>query len=249
ALNVARLRSCTPTRKRLAQRMLENDLENLRPFWAEWVKSTLEQHEDPEKLIDGLLDPRIKILIKKELGHALAIQNIVCVGYALVISDWSILENNTSKPFITSDNPAILIDFVPHHPYPTYIPLTPRHAILIHVNPKNPHINDLSDLLERRDIITDELSEKMTEFSKDRVIQNFTARKKAVEMLNCGIVKAAEDKIIANIEAEWIKEMVKEYKDWRVESLNTKVSAETHSTIFHHAERAIPTNSQIKILL
>jgi hypothetical protein len=76
-------------------------------------------------------------------------------------------------------------------------------------------------------------------FSKNRRVQNLEATDKTVEILNCEIVKFAEDKIIANVEADWIKEMVKNYRDWRVEILNAKFLEEVNGIIFHQTERAV----------
>ncbi len=239
ATNIARFRSCTPTRKRLAKSMLENDLESLRPYMAEWVKRTSEQHEDLEELINGLLDSNIKLSVDQDLGHAFAIQNVVKVGLAYTISDWCILRNDTLIPFITSDNPGILINLPSHLPSPIYVPLTPKHAILIFVNPKNPDIHSLLELLEKKDIGVSELNENLTKFSKNRSIQNLKATDITVEMVNHEIVKFAEDKIIANVEAEWIKKMVKEYKNWEVQSLCKKVLDGEKEAIFQYTEQVV----------
>lgn len=237
ALNIARLRTCTPTRKRLAQSMIEADLEKMRPLLHKWVKNNPEQHEDA----DLLLNPNIGFSVDQSLGHAFAIKNMPKMGLIFAISDWSILTNNTSKPFITSDNPAILIDSLSDIGCPTtYIPLTPRHAALIHVNPKNPHIEDLLEFLKGKNITGSQFSEKMTEFSRKRFIENYEATDENVEKLNCEIVKHAENMIIANTEADWIKEIVKKYRNWKAETLIETVSRNPNGDeIYRIDERAV----------
>lgn len=212
-LNVARLRTCTPIRKRLAQSLIEADLEKMRPLLHKWMKNNSELHKDIIDSADLLLNPNVGISVDQNLGHAFAIKNMPIMGFIFAISDWSLLTNNTSKPFITSDNPAILINQLSDRCPTTYIPLTPRHAALIHVNPENPHIGDLLKFLEGKNTTGSQLSEKMAEFSKKRSVKRYESTDESVEKLNCEIVKYSENMVIANIESDWIKEMVKNIED------------------------------------
>jgi len=215
SLYVAYLRSCGFTAKRLGKSLMEEELELFRPFLAENVRENIEDHENGIDLINGLLSPDIKIVFDRDYVHAFAIKNLVHVGTTYHNLPWIIIKNNSSKPFITSDNPAILI-YYPDKWYPdTYVPLTPTLSILIPGDPYHKFIGK-------------NLPSKIT-----------IAGVESVEIFNCEIVKFAEDKIISSLKDDWIRDMVQKYRNWRVESVSVKISESDKECLYQLSQKAV----------
>lgn len=230
ASNIARLRTCTPTFKRLGKTFLEADLENQKPLminsinnpeiFSDFLKKNpqFDKGKDAERkmLIESLSSDDIRLTVEESFPHALAIQNVALLSFALYCQPWSIINNVSSKPFLTSDYPTPFI-YYPNRPHmgDTYIPLTPRQAILIPTSVRSAAVQNKPFL------------------------EMYTADEIAVENLNTIIVKWAEDQIIANLEADWIKEMVRKYQYWRPESINTKVHEDVDAVFYQDKVDAI----------
>jgi len=107
---IAFLRSCSPTAKRLGQRMIAGALE---PVAYEIGLSNLDKADylsDEHKLaLRNAFEKReIEIKIDREFAHAQGMRALIGMLYRYYCSHWLVLINETNIPFITSDNPAIL---------------------------------------------------------------------------------------------------------------------------------------------
>ena len=104
---------------------------------------------------------------------------------------WSIIHNSTLKPFITSDNPVCSMEYhSDNSPNAVdtniYVPLTPELSIFIHAT--------------------------IPSFVGS-IVEEISATDQGVEKLNSTIVKFADNLVISNIEADWIRNMVEAFKD------------------------------------
>jgi hypothetical protein len=168
----------------------------LRPHLAEGIRKNMSEYEDGQQLVNGLLSPKIKLIIDRDYPYAKAIRNLESMIDHFLNCPWTIIRNVSSKAFVTSDNPAILIYYPERWYADTYIALSPTLSLLIHMVPY------------------EKFCIKSLKFSIVR------AEEETVEKLNCEIIKFAEDKVVANVKADWITNKVLKYKDWRVETKN-----------------------------
>jgi len=207
SLYVAYLRGCNPTAKRLGKALLDIDLVDRRRVAAKYVKEQMDGCEDNIRLIEDLLSPEVVLGIKPECPHALAIKNLVLSGICYFTLPWAIVNNTSSYPFLTSDNPATLI-YYPGRNYAEtlFLPLTPKLAISI--------FSDDSGYG----------SQQLLKVSADA---------ESVEKTNIELIKSAENIIISNVQADWISSLIEKHKNWKMDISNVKVSSNINESIYH----------------
>ncbi len=186
------------------------DLESLRKETAKGLCANPEQYagliehmrkisKDPDTINAQMLAEdfeaqNIRLRVNPHFSNAGLIENMCDGGIYYYLKSWSIIHNSTTTPFITSDNPICSIEY-PDSDNPTimhtnmYVPLTPRLAILIHIPcMPDPALNE-------------------------SIIWDLFPKTEGIEKLNSTIIKFADNLVIANIEADWIKSMVDKFKD------------------------------------
>lgn len=195
---LAYLRLCSPVAKRLNQQVMAEDLKNIALCEANSINSTLGN-------VESFFADGGGITIDRDFANAPAIMNLPLLTLAFSKSDHFILYNDTDIPFLTSDNPAISLLGL------TYCPLTPRISVLL-IPPNPVEVSNITSLsLQEEDFYN-----VTTRYSflniKDVRVQEY----------NREIVKFAKDKVISNIRAPWITELVQEFKHYRTELICTK---------------------------
>jgi len=137
-----------------------------------------------------------------------------------------ILYNDTTTPFLTSDNPAIPI-FLPEYPYSlTYCPLTPRISILLMPQHHKLGILHLNPL-------------QVENFDKATTNYNLLSIKDVrVQEYNNEIAKFAEDKIISNIRAPWVTDLVQQFKHYQTKIVCTKIKSNSEEDIYQYKQQA-----------
>lgn len=194
---IAYLRACTPTAIRLGQ-----------GWSSEIVRQTYEIIEQKElsnpntKYKDTINEIRshggVKVNVDPNYPKAMGIRALSGAQEKLQRFPWLIMTNETEIPYITSDNPVCL-----RYPQNSafcdfYVPVTPKIAIMIH--PIRELVSEIIDSL-------------------------VSIKPEGVNEFNRLVVKCAEDMVIFN-EDFGVEELVKEFRDWRMEELITKFPVE-----------------------
>lgn len=145
------------------------------------------------------LEKHIKVDVDEKYPLALGVQAIVPTLNTLSTSPWLKLINKTDIPFITSDNPACGWFMGNAGIAQTYVPLTPRIAVLIH-----PQFGiEVNQELHIEDGIVELDLDKVKEF-------------------NQLICRNAENIVISNIKSNEIRDCVKENQNWECTNVSTK---------------------------
>jgi len=200
---MAYLKTYTPTATRLGEKGL-----------SEVVRQTYEVLERKE-----LLNPDskyasiikkiqkgggVRVDVKTDYAKALGVQSLYSILQWHLRFPWRILMNDTSIPFITSDNP-VCWQYWNEHYYPDlYFPITPKIALLIHPT---------------REVNTTVVDASMA------------INLEGVKLFNTLVVKCAEDLVIFSKDFG-VEALVREFKDWRVEKLVTKLPHEKGTLIW-----------------
>ncbi|HHT9138729.1 MAG TPA: DUF4238 domain-containing protein [Candidatus Wunengus sp. YC60] len=191
------LRACTPTAIRLGQ---VNSSEIVSRTYEIIEQKELSNPDTKHK--DAINTIRshggIKVNVDPNFPKAMGIRTLSGAHEKLQGFPWLIMTNETGIPYITSDNPVCL-----RYPQNSafcdfYVPITPKIAIMIH-----PLRNPESEII---DSLTSVKPEGVNEFNRL-------------------VVKCAEDMVIFN-EDFGVEELVKEFRDWRMEVLITKFPVE-----------------------
>ena len=204
---IAYLRTCTPTAKRLGQQKISG---LSKPMADNIFMSTLEENKklsDEKKAVlrKEFQDNKIKIKIDRKFAHAQGMLVLIGILNQFCCSRWVVLINDSSTPFITSDNPAVLY-YIDNNPQigQIYIPLKPNMAILIAPDLSNEDPN-------HEDV-------KRYDHSQYRF---GTIKPPYVEKFNKQIIKSAEKTVIHRCKEDWLKELVKKHRNWRVEAITS----------------------------
>lgn len=212
------LRACTPTAKRLGQGILA---ETIQPVADKIISESVNDPDAPPEIKELYekrgIDNFYKLEVDREYAHARAISGLVGAAHRLFCSDWLVLKNETGMPFVTSDNPAVLY----HRPEfsntaSTFIPLAPNLAVLITPDPS-------------KDAPTLEEMEKFTH-ENDRFAD---IKEEYVPKFNELVVKSAERLVLSSGAFDWLEEMVRENKSWRVQTVTNKIPLENGVLILH----------------
>lgn len=206
AAYLAYLKLLSPVAKRCNTSLMAQDLNNLREFQDRYSKNN-------SVITSSLTEDQIQISINRDSANAPAILALARLSFAISKGTFYILYNNTPKPFLTSDNPAIPISIEGVYGL-TYFPLTPSISILLQLDPK---MASFPESLQQKDF--------------DNATCNFSIlniKERRVEEFNNEIVKFTEDKVISNINASWITEIVQKFQHYRTEIVSTKIDDSTY---------------------
>jgi len=206
AAYLAYLKLLSPVAKRCNTSLIAQDLNNIREFQDKYSKNN-------SVITSSLTEDQIQISIDRDFANAPAILALVPLSFAIGKGTFCILYNNTPKPFLTSDNPAIPISMGGMNGF-TYFPLTPSISIVLQPDPK---IASFPESLQEKDF--------------DNATCNFSIlniKERRVEEFNNEIVKFTEDKVISNINASWITELIQKFQHYRTENVSTKIDDSTY---------------------
>jgi len=211
---IAYLRFHTPAAVRTQQDMLEAQVKTEIKLGIKMGKIP----PPPEIIKD--IEKDTKVDVDGKFPKAIAAGVLLNTTETMFRSPWLRIENNSDIPFITSDNPLCLW-YVKSSPYPmTYLPLTPKIAVLI-----KPFIH-ASDR-ESYDHSADESPIAKPEF---------------ITELNELVIKSAEKMVISNQKSAGLLESVRLLKDWHYGCVTQKIPIE-HGELLHNKWGAIRKNS------
>jgi hypothetical protein len=194
----AHLITCTPQWRATGVQMLEEQIKQLVHFIA---KRKLRDAPFDASLISTLLnDGRVKPVADPDFVRAMVTKQLLHIAWILYNQMWTVLENETDVPFVTSDNPCSIFPDAPlGQPTTRLLPVTPRLALLA--------------TLDERNLPAKEIDLKLP--------PNGSASGKAitkanVKSLNRVTVMNAEQLVFSNGKDGGIANLVAKYKDYKV---------------------------------
>ena len=196
---LAFLRACTPKAVRMSEKNLQEIVGITYKFISQHELNKKSEYADTIRKIES--SGGITINIDQEYSKGMTFRGVVDLAEKYLGFEWSFLFNQTQTPFLTSDNP-VCIERLTAKYSKFYIPLTPNIGLIIH-----PDWSKDNDGEERQ---------KLDEFCN--------IEEDGVHILNELLVKNAEDMVIFNhSNYDWVLDLVKKYRYWRVENRATKI--------------------------
>jgi hypothetical protein len=128
---------------------------------------------------------------------------------------WLVLINESDRPFVTSDNPAVAYYASNEHSRASiYVPIAPDIAILIDAN------------FNGKPVVFPLKRESSSPLDRFAVLKT-----KYIEIFNDLIIKAAEQMVFSGNEEACLECKVKKFKDWRMETVVDNLAEEKGTTI------------------
>lgn len=199
----AYLRTCTPTAMRLGS---EGYIDFVKHFYD---KLEEKEYSNPDSKYRDVIETirkhgGTKIEVDKKYPAAIGVTNLINIQSVIARSPWIVFKNETSMPFVTSDNPVCLqyydVKFADF-----YCPITPWLAIVIH------------PLRENEEAGPDHIG---------------SFKPEGVEKMNRLVVQSAEDLVICN-DLSGTEGLVREFQNWRVELRKIKIPSGNGHVIIH----------------
>jgi uncharacterized protein YneF (UPF0154 family) len=132
----AHLITCTPSWRATGVQMLEEQIKQLMHFMA---KRKLRNVPFDASLISSLLnDGRVKTVADPDFIKAMVTKQLLHIAWVLYNQPWTVLENETDVPFVTSDNPCSIFPDAPlGQPTTRFLPVTPSLALFTSLDERN----------------------------------------------------------------------------------------------------------------
>ena len=132
----AHLITCTPQWRATGVQMLEEQLRQLMHFLAK--RKPKDVPFDAALMSSLLNDGKIKAVADPDFIKAMVTTQLLHIAWVLYNQPWTVLENDTGIPFLTSDNPCSIFPDLPFgQPTTRLLPVTPRLALLASLDERN----------------------------------------------------------------------------------------------------------------
>jgi Protein of unknown function (DUF4238) len=149
----------------------------------------------------------LKVVTEPDYIKALATKNLMNYAWLSYNLDWLIFRNETSQPFITSDNPvAYDHSGVPGSPVWRYLPITPSLCLCIEYDPKKHRIES----------VPPELLEKGLAVAPKGAVRGTVAEPSDVRLINKLVVQCAEQLVFSSDPFEKLPLLVRKYGKYRM---------------------------------
>jgi hypothetical protein len=194
----AHLITCTPQWRATGVQMLEEQIKQLMHFV---VKRKLRGTPSDASLISALLDDgKVKPVADPDFIKAMVTKQLLHIAWILYNQNWTVLENETDVPFVTSDNPCSIFPDAPlGQPTTRLLPVTPRLALLA--------------TLDERNLPAKEIDLKLPPKGS---VSGKAITKANVKSLNRITVMNAEQLVFSGEKDGEIASLVAKYKDYKV---------------------------------
>lgn len=203
---LAFLRTCTLTAKRLNQ---ERTQAAIQPPAQRVLERQFRDHPPPDE------EGQITIEVDRQFPHAVCISHLHSLVARFARGTWLVMINESTRPFITSDNPAVAYylrpDITMAH---IYAPVAPDIALLIAINRDAKAITqDVTDSLVSR---ADRFVEPKTDF---------------IDKLNELIIRAAEVRVLHHSVDRDLEERVRQNSNWRMAAVIDNLPTESGTIV------------------
>lgn len=139
--------------------------------------------------------------------------NILKYAWALYNADWTIVQNETDADFVTSDNPAALIDpgddWAANSPFYRILPITPRICLS----------SDLSKLDAQ---FREPTTKPDFRLPPAGTVKSTLADTELVSLLNAGVAMCAEDLVLSSRPSDYARDLAATHAKYRLEAQTTE---------------------------
>lgn len=211
----ANLLVCTPTWRRVA--IAASNQRIAHTVKAHDVLSEQIGKADPKlrEAIEALERGEIIIETEADYARAQAAQSVMKFAWGLYNAQWDVFENDTDVPFVTSDNPASMIDQGDHNwtlgvPYIRLLPVTPKLCLMCDLTRVPEHVRNAKP-----------------DFSKPPIagVRGGFVDPRTIEQVNACVAKCAEDIVLTSGESDYVRDLTSKYSRFRVETQSAKFPA------------------------
>lgn len=209
---VAFLRSCTPAAKRLGQERLRAAIQSMVQSVAErQFKLHPPKDEETSQIIKNLIEQKqITTEIDRQFPHAIGISQLLRIIVRFLNGRWLVMINESNRPFITSDNPAIAYY---HNNDATmaqiYVPLAPDIAILMAAEPDD---NESEDIAIRNSAsLNDCFAVPKTQY---------------IDKFNELIIRGSEERVLHRSFDKQLEQKVRANAEWRADIVTDNIAVE-----------------------
>ena len=219
---IAVLAACTPSTIRTLTHATSEIIAASGNILARQMQENPERFPDVEPLPSDIFEQIMEsggltAKVDPKHTHARTMQNLVNLQWHFYKSSWMVLKNETDNPFLTSDFPVAyyypnLSSAIPYR----YVPISPEYAILINLSLHDADRKAPKEPIKEYPITDINISEIKPKFSK---------------ILNKLTIQGAEKFIISAYDQPWIMQVVKRYKDWRMDSGTVRLPYENGELI------------------
>lgn len=221
------LKTCTPTYKRIMQKILAGPVKAAADMIAPQTIEKLDDMSESQKetLKNVIAKEGLQVEVDRQFSHAMGISTLIKNTNRFFCSPWLIMYNDSPTPFVTCDNPATFY-FPEGQPDigQTYLPLTPRLAILIAPDPNVRQIDEN---------YIDNYKHEDDRFSK--------IKPEKVSTFNTAITRNAERIVLHNASEEWVETLVKDNENWILDGLVDYIPTGNGSTFVLARTRLVQT--------
>lgn len=219
---VAVMASCSPAAVRTSSDSIAEVIASSANMLAQQMQARPDLFPDvkplPREKFDQIMEGGGLIAnVDPKHSHARMITNLVDLQWHLYKSPWLVMVNETESPFLTSDFPVAFYYPRPDSQIPyRYVPISPKFGILIKLS---------LDPADRKFPKIEMKQYPNTTVDIRNIKHNF------VRILNTLTVQGAESLVISDRKDDWIANLVKKNKDWKMDSGVMRMSHEGASLV------------------
>lgn len=211
----ANLMVCTPTWQRLARGMYNDSAKEFVFFRHAMQRKHGDEPGLPAAAIEKLKRGELELDHDPEFIKATIARQLLKFAWATYNQDWTLFQNDTEYPFITSDNPvAILQPLDPRLPVIRYLPVTPALCLCVVYNdmavgPCNPQARPRGEVKWRR------------------------ATSQGAKIINKLVAQCAEDLVFSSKKSPGIEALTRKYAAFGVYMDFVRFPGEGTDTEYH----------------
>jgi hypothetical protein len=202
----ANLTATTPTHRRIGSELFQKELRSIVP--------TITEHKPLPSSFKFTVD------IDTDYIRALSTRALLKAAWQIYNQLWIVIRNETSHPFLTSDNPSTV--FPPPKPGMPAIRILPLSPTLC-----------VTTVMELLIDSPDSLTLAHLTAPPRAGIQYGEADRAAAMMANCAVVLNAEELVFARKRSSGIAALVKKYQDYQQQLQHTVVTTPENGTFTH----------------
>jgi hypothetical protein len=209
----ANLLVCTPTWRRVGIELHSLGVRHAVTAHAQLSAKHGQPDEMLNRAVSALEQGRMRIQTEADYIRAQGAANVMKYAWALYNAEWLLVENDTDVEFVTSDNPAALLDpgeaWATSSPFFRFLPITPRICIS----------SDLSKL-DRR--FRDQKAKPDFNLSPAGTVKGAQADAKWVGLLNEAVAMCAEDLVLSCRPSEYVRDLTARHAKHRLQVETTE---------------------------
>lgn len=202
---LANLMTCTPTARRLGSELCGNMAARHMLFDNRMSR----KYHRPAKLsadaIDALRNGTVEVRGTPDYAKSIATRNVLKTAWTVYHLDWTVMENRTDRPFVTTDHPVGMEDqgFIGSIAE-RFIPITPTLCVHLRIPRRRSRPG-----VKLASVDPTQPSRGMTTF--------IGAQLSEVKRVNRALVQCAEDLVFSSKSDDGIRRLIGKYSEYQIE--------------------------------